>query len=191
MPGTPRPLTQGEHTTVNLTPEEQAQLLREMMSDPTVLAEAQAAMQRFYDSHSFVFDDDDDVDDAVDGAPEELLEEEEAESASPAANPSPRRRTVDPDLTPVECYRRRDQGVATSSSGPSMSPNVWAERVEDMGIWVRNGRSSHPDFPGALAHGPVTLYPGDPGWDHWNAELAGKDVLTGGEPPPIEQFRRA
>jgi hypothetical protein len=173
---------------VNLTPEEQAQLLRDMMTGPAVFAEAQAAMQRFYESHSFVFDDDDV--DAVDVAPEELLQEEEA-AASPAANPSLRRRTVDPELRPVECYRRRDQSPAASDSGPPRSPNVWAERVENMGIWVRNGRSSHPAFHGALAHGPVTLYPGDPGWDHWNAELAGNDVLTGGEPPPIERFRKA
>jgi hypothetical protein len=170
----------------NLTPEEQAQLLRDMMTDPAVFAEAQAAMQRFYDSHEFVITDDADEDDTDEDDTNTSTGESHTEGA---ANPLRRRERVDPDIQPTQCFVRRDQEPTVSSS--TRPPSVWAERVEDMGIWVRNGRSSHPDFPGAIAHGPEVLYPGDPGWDYWNAALAGNDVVGGEEPPPIELFRRA
>jgi hypothetical protein len=175
----------------NLTPDEQAQLLRDMLTDPAVLAEARAAMRKFYDSRELVFKDEDAGADAtVEAGPEEAPEPTEAVAASPAKDSSPRRRKVDPALEPLECHRRSGRRAAPTSSA-SMPPSTWASRVEDDGVRVGNSRSDHAGVPGAIAHGPDILYPGDAGWYYWNAALAGDDVAGGQDPPSINLFNRA
>jgi hypothetical protein len=60
----------------------------------------------------------------------------------------------------------------------------YAKRVANDGIQLRNGPSSHPDFPrSAVYSGPVTLYPGDLGWEQWNNDLGELDELPAEDAP--------